>query len=115
MKLLLDENLSPKLAARLHADFPGSTQVDLSGLKGSPDDAVWTYARENGFIIVSKDNDFRQKSFLLGAPPKVIWLSIGNAGTAFVETLLKQNRGRIQQFTDQPEEALLVLAARQED
>ena len=110
MKLLLDENLSPKLAARLHADFSGSSQVELSGLKGNPDDAVWAYARDNGFIIVSKDNDFRQKAFLLGAPPKVVWLSIGNAGTAVVETLLKRNRERIRQFYKQPEEALLVLA-----
>lgn len=111
MKLLLDENLSPKLAARLRADFPGSSQVELSGLKGSDDDVVWTYARDNGFIIVSKDNDFRQKAFLLGAPPKVVWLSIGNAGTASVEALLKQHRERILRFAEQPEEALLVLIA----
>lgn len=111
MKLLLDENLSPKLAAWLQAEFPGTSQVELLGLKGCDDNAIWAYARDNGFIIVSKDNDFRQRAFLFGAPPKVVWLSIGNADTAFVETLLRQSCERIRRFSEQPEEALLVLTA----
>lgn len=115
MKLLLDENLSPKLAARLQAQFPGSSQVELLGLKGQPDEVVWEYARLHGFIIVSKDNDFRQKAFLFGPPPKVIWLSIGNAGTGLIEALLKRNSERIRQFNNQAEEALLVLTAPNED
>lgn len=44
-------------------------------------DESWDYAGFHGFVIVSKDNDFRQLSFLKGPPPKVVWLSIGNAGT----------------------------------
>ena len=34
------------------------------------------------FAIVSKDSDFREGSFAEGHPPKVIWLAVGNAGTA---------------------------------
>jgi predicted nuclease of predicted toxin-antitoxin system len=52
------------------------------------DSHVWNYARDNAFVIVSKDNDFRQRSFLDGAPPKVIWLSVGNAGTHTIADLL---------------------------
>ncbi|MGQ0595384.1 MAG: DUF5615 family PIN-like protein [Gammaproteobacteria bacterium] len=39
--------------------------------------------------MVSKDNDFRQMSFVKGPPPKVIWLSVGNAGTDAIARLLE--------------------------
>ncbi len=82
MSLLLDANLSPKLADRLHPIFPGIQHVDLSGFRGQTDHAIWDFARNRGLAIVSKDNDFRQLAFLHGPPPKVIWLAVGNAGTA---------------------------------
>ena len=62
MKLLLDENLSPRLATYLAAVFTGTTHVDLVGLHGQSDDAIWEHARVEGFTIVSKDNDFRQRN-----------------------------------------------------
>ena len=44
----------------------------------------WAYARDHGYTIVSKDNDFRQYAFLYGPPPKVLWLP----------ACLAQRRGR---------------------
>jgi predicted nuclease of predicted toxin-antitoxin system len=111
VKLLLDENLSSKLVQVLTVEFPGTTHVEMLGLRGSSDRTVWEIARDLGYTIVSKDNDFRQRSFLYGPPPKVIWLSIGNAGTAEVRVLLGEHRGRIQEFVAQLEEGLLVLRA----
>jgi predicted nuclease of predicted toxin-antitoxin system len=97
VKLLFDENLSPRLAKDLEALFPGSQHADHVGLHGCSDEAVWEHARLQGFTIVSKDNDFRQRSFLKGAPPKVIWLSVGN-GVAYRLWLLRpagtRSRGR---------------------
>lgn len=109
MKLLFDENLSPRLPERLSDCFPESRHVEQTGLKGQPDQSVWNYAKENGFMIVSKDNDFRQRAFLYGAPPQVIWLHIGNAGTSAIESLLRAKQARIEAFAQMPEEALLVL------
>jgi len=31
---------------------------------------IWDHARQAGLVIVSKDNDFQQMSFVFGAPPK---------------------------------------------
>jgi predicted nuclease of predicted toxin-antitoxin system len=109
VKLLLDENLSPKLASILVTDFPETTQVDLRGLRGSSDHIIWDFALEHEYIIVSKDNDFRQRSFLYGAPPKVIWLSVGNAGTDAIASLLLENFQRILTFGKQKEFGLLVI------
>ena len=111
MKLLLDENLSPKLLRVLSDAFPGSAHVDPLGLRGATDVALWNLARDSGFAIVSKDNDFRQRAFLYGTPPKVIWLSVGNAGTEVIAGLLLGNQERLTRFLADEEEGLLVLQA----
>jgi predicted nuclease of predicted toxin-antitoxin system len=109
VKLLLDENLSSRLLRRLKVLFPESQHVDLVGLHGRRDRVVWDYAGFHRFTIVSKDNDFRQLSFLKGPPPKVVWLSVGNAGTDLIGELLERSHERIAAFLENLEEGLLVL------
>ena len=111
MKLLLDENISAKLVKYLLQDFPESSHIDYLEMQGVTDTDIWDYASKEGYIIVSKDNDFRQKSFVLGAPPKVVWLSVGNGGTQLIKKLLLTNFTEIKRFVDDPEEGLLVLEA----
>ena len=88
VKLLLDENLSPRLVQRLEPVYPGSTHVDHVGLRGKTDAEIWEFAGGENYTIVSKDNDFRQLSVLYGPPPKVVWLSVGNVGTDAIAELL---------------------------
>ena len=109
MKLLFDENLSPKLAARLVGSYPESCHADAVGLHARPDREVWRYAALHGFVLVSKDDDFRELSFLRGHPPKVVWLRVGNAGTAAIAALLESVHGRLETFVADPEESLLEL------
>jgi predicted nuclease of predicted toxin-antitoxin system len=110
VKLLVDENLPPRLIEALEPEYPGSAHVRSVRLRGATDEAIWNYAREQGFSILSKDNDFRQLSFLNGAPPKVIWLSVGNAGTEAVLDFLRSRRTEIQAFETDAGASLLVLA-----
>ncbi len=109
MKLLLDENLSPRLAPALSDLYPGSVHLRDCGLRGVTDLEVWEYALANGFAIVSKDSDFAQRSFLLGSPPKVIWLRIGNCTTTRVDFVLRNAAPRIHAFLASGEESCLVL------
>lgn len=109
MKLLFDENLSQRLVKRLEASFPGSMHVELIGLRAEPDQTIWDYAGLHGLTIVSKDNDFRQMSFVMGPPPKVIWLSIGNAGTGAIARLLEKSVTSVTRFVANAEESLLEL------
>lgn len=55
MKLLLDQNLSYRLVEPLQDTYPDTTQVRLAGLERADDRAVWEYAREHDFVIVTKD------------------------------------------------------------
>jgi predicted nuclease of predicted toxin-antitoxin system len=112
MKLLLDENISSKLVKFLTNNFPESSHIDFLKMKGTTDTSIWEYAKTENYIIVSKDNDFRQRSFLFGSPPKVIWLSVGNGNTRIIKDLLQKNIMLIQSFSQDPNEGLLVLEAR---
>ena len=109
MKLLFDENVSPKLVGLLADAYPGSTHVRDAGLKGADDDLIWGYARDQGFVIVSKDDDFRHRSFVEGAPPKVVWLQVGNAATSAIAALLRDEAARLRGFEDEDESALLIV------
>jgi len=51
VKLLLDENLSPRLLTRIRRFYPGSRHVEQVGLKGKSDWAIWQYPRQNDFIM----------------------------------------------------------------
>ena len=57
MKLLLDENLSDRIVAKLADLFPDSTHVKTESLIQVEDSRIWEFAKENGFTIVSKDAD----------------------------------------------------------
>ena len=98
MKLLFDENLSPRLVELLADLFPGSVHVRDVGLSAADDADVWNYARDNGFVICSKDSDMHQRSFLFGHPPKIIWVRLGNCSTDDVFKLLRYSTAAIELF-----------------
>jgi predicted nuclease of predicted toxin-antitoxin system len=110
MKLMFDQNLSPRFVSRLADLFPGSSHVSLVGLEAANDIEVWNYARDNEFILVSKDADFSEMSMLRGFPPKVIWLRIGNCTTTQIETLLRNHFEAIEQLEAEASIGILTLA-----
>jgi predicted nuclease of predicted toxin-antitoxin system len=110
MKLLFDEHLPRSMVRRTADLWPGSSHVLLCGL-GSTDDAIIrAFAADRGFVIVTKDNDFYTSSIVHGAPPKVIWLRIGNCSVAQLENLLRLHAPTIAAFNDDPVTAILTLA-----
>lgn len=96
MKLLLDENLSRRLIPALQVAFPGSTHVVLVGLERADDLRVWDFAKENDYVILTKDDDFTTLLTLLGYPPKVILLKLGNSANHAVITALQTQRALIE-------------------
>ena len=89
MKLLFDQNLSPRLVQRLSDLYPSSDHVYSVGLDRASDTLLWNYAREHGFALVTQDADFSEMSELLGFPPKVIWIRRGNCSTSQIESILR--------------------------
>ena len=109
MKLLLDQNLSWKLAGQLETLFPATSHIKTLLTTESDDRDIWFYAKENGFTIVSKDDDFEQRSILLGHPPKVIWIRLGNCKTADVASLLLSAHQSILSFGADDEKSILPI------
>ncbi len=109
VRLLLDEHLSRKLVPRLGSLFPETSHVTTLGLDGEDDEAVWTGAKDGGFVITTKDNDFQVMSFARGHPPKVIWLTSGNGPTDEVFEMLVRYRTVIEEFGADDTRSLLVL------
>ena len=109
MKLLLDHNISHKLVARLADVFPGSSQTRLLNLGRTNDPQLWLIAQTHAFIFVTKDKDVAELAILRGAPPKVIWLRMGNCKTIAVERTLRANVEAIKEFAADPEQVVLEL------
>lgn len=109
MKLLFDENLSPKLPRLLAALFPDSAHVRDCGLKGRHDEAVWHYASVHDFILVSKDSDFYQRSLLHGHPPRLVWLCVGNCTRNDLVALLTARERDIRALEADSAESVLIL------
>ena len=109
MKLLFDENLSPRLVGTLSDFYPQSAHVDRVGLGGASDTEVWKYAKLHGFTLVSKDSDFHERSVLTGCPPKVVWIRRGNCTNRQIELILRNKVADIRTLIENPELAYLII------
>lgn len=109
IKLLFDENLARRLVQDLDDSFPGSAHVLTLGLGGADDRAIWAVAGREDFVLVTKNEDFHRLAVLLGPPPKVIWIRLGNALTGEVEQLLRARADDIALFVEQAETTFLAL------
>lgn len=108
-RLLFDEPLSEELC-HLTADlFPKALHVRLLGHGGASDVAVRELARQHACIVVSKDGDFHSLAVLQGAPPKFIWIRLGNCRTTEVANLLRNRYDDIVEFDAQDEATVLEL------
>ena len=58
MRILLDNNLSPRLVAELRAHGHDVEHVRDHGLGAAPDEQVLGFARDHGRVLVSADTDF---------------------------------------------------------
>ena len=110
MRLVLDHNLSPRLVRLLSDVYPEVAHVHDLGMDTASDTEVWSYAREHGYAIVSKDADFHQRSLLFGAPPKVVWLRIGNCSVAESATVLRERYLVVRRFIQDSPADFLVLS-----
>ncbi len=110
MKLLFDQNLSHNLIKALDDLFPDSVHVRDIGLREASDAEIWDYAKENGYVIVSKDSDFQQRSLLYGSPPKFIWIRIGNSSVQEIEDLIRLHSITIHTFNQRQIESFLILS-----
>jgi predicted nuclease of predicted toxin-antitoxin system len=108
-RLFFDEPLPEELCEALADIFPNSLHIRLLGQGGAPDTIVWDLARQHGCLVVSKDEDFHRLALLRGAPPKFVWIRLGNCTTNDIVQLLRRRHNDILQFDEQHEATVLEL------
>ena len=109
MKLLLDENLSPKLVRQLAPAFPDSLHVRDVQLDARQDITIWQWARTNNFTILTQDDDFYLFAQLRGQPPKVVCLRFGNRSVRDIAAQLQRQSPLIAEFIAEGQAACLEL------
>jgi len=61
-------------------------------------------------VIVSKDTDFRERSYVERFHPRIIWLDLGNAGCVTIAELLERERQRVERFEKHDKTSLRILS-----
>lgn len=97
MRFWLDAHLDPRLAGWVFETFGVIAQsFDEMGFRSTRDAMIFDAARALGdVVIVTKDVDFVKLVERLGAPPQVVWLTIGNTSTPVLKSVLLGSMARI--------------------
>lgn len=98
MKLLFDEHISFRVVRSLHDIFPEAKHVKFFNLEHEDDQKIWNFAKNEGFSIITKDDDFHQRNITFGTPPKVIWLKLGNTRSSDLESFIRDKSIEIRRF-----------------
>lgn len=82
MKFLVDAQLPPALAQWLCEAGYYAQAVREVNLREANDGTIWRHAEQNGFVILTKDEDFSLKVQANSIGPMVVWLRVGNTSNA---------------------------------
>ncbi len=108
MKFLIDNNLSFKLVSPLSVFFKETSHVRDTVGTLADDITIWNWAKQGGFTILTKDNDFDERSQIEGCPPKIIHLICGNKTTSEILQLLLANKLELLEFGEPNKETCLL-------
>jgi len=111
MKLLLDANVSWRLVSILKEHFGECVHVDdIPGFDfPAKDTKIWQYAKDNGYTVITHDNDFNDLMAIRGFPPKIVWLRTGNCSRKYTADLLIRSKQVILDLLISEESGLLEI------
>jgi predicted nuclease of predicted toxin-antitoxin system len=79
MMFLVDAQLPPALVIWLQEHGHSAQHVDEVGLREAEDVDIWNYALSTGASVITKDEDFAERTTRTSGGPPIIWLRIGNS------------------------------------
>jgi predicted nuclease of predicted toxin-antitoxin system len=97
--ILIDQNISFRLIARINSAFPDVDHVKSHNLMDANDYDIFMFARRNNIdAVITLDEDFNLLVLEHNPPPKIIWLRIGNASTLMQAQTILKNAAAIRHF-----------------
>lgn len=109
MKLLFDENLSPKLCRMLEDLEVKLSHVSTLKLNETPDQTIWKYARRTGHMIVTRDRDFIELANRFGAPPKVFVILLPNPTSVAIANVIRDNFKQLKLYYEAANDTVLII------
>jgi predicted nuclease of predicted toxin-antitoxin system len=97
MRLITDENISWRLK-KIIPQWEILPSNEIKSIRRLTDLMIWRYARENGYTILTFDEDFSEIQNLFSHPPKIIWLRTGNVKTVEIASILIKLKDEIEVF-----------------
>jgi predicted nuclease of predicted toxin-antitoxin system len=98
VKFLVDAQLPPGLVKWLNDQGHDSQHVDYCGLNGANDITIWNYAISAQAIILTKDEDFAERTARTPSGPTIVWLRLGNATNRVLFAWLEPRWGAIEEL-----------------
>ena len=96
MKFLVDANLPPNLCLWLRdRGHEAEHLIDLNLLTAT-DSEIWNRGRAEELVIISRDADFYDRALVLGAPPKVLHVAVGNCSNEKLFEILDRGWSNIE-------------------
>lgn len=80
MKIIIDAQISPAIAAWINRFFEDIQAISARSvdLQFATDSQIYNYAKQNNYVVMSKDDDFLRQIERLGSPLALIWVTCGN-------------------------------------
>jgi len=78
LKFLVDAQLPPALAQFLRSQGHEASHVAELGLAQADDAAVWSHACRSAAVIITKDDDFKNRVLLSKTSADVVLIRVGN-------------------------------------
>jgi predicted nuclease of predicted toxin-antitoxin system len=88
VRFLVDAQLPPALAGALRNSGHTAEHVEDVGLRHAKDAKIWEFARLNGSVLITKDEDFVERYRRLQEGPVILWLRLGNASRQTLQAWL---------------------------
>ena len=90
MKVWIDAQLSPALAPWLTQSFEDIEAISVRdlGLRDATDVEIFTAARQQRAVVITKDSDFLDLLSRLGPPPQIVGLTCGNTSNARLRQIM---------------------------
>ena len=96
MRLIIDQQLPPVLAAWFRDQGFDAGHVREVALSGAADTAIWAEAARDDAVVVSRDEDFVHLLRDRGGA-RLVWIRIGNCTNATLLATIQSNWPAIEQ------------------
>jgi predicted nuclease of predicted toxin-antitoxin system len=111
MTIWIDAQMSPAIAAWIRSNFAvNAVAVRDLGLREATDQEIFSAAKREKVVVMTKDSDFVLMLERFGPPPLVVWVRCGNTSNARLREILTSTLPKALQLLDSGERLVEINA-----